>query len=92
MKCSGLREYLLKGGFLWVDDFWGTPAWEQWSSQIGRVLPDYLIQDVPPDHPILHERFQIDQIPAGHEHQLLAPERRRDVGAWRGQPCMPSCG
>jgi len=58
-----LREYLLKGGFLWVDDFWGTPAWEQWSSQIGRVLPEYLIQDVPPDHPILHERFQIDHIP-----------------------------
>ena len=31
-----LREYLLKGGFLWVDDFWGTPAWEQWSVEIGR--------------------------------------------------------
>src|SRR5437762_3084607 len=25
-----LREYLLKGGFLWVDDFWSTPAWLQW--------------------------------------------------------------
>jgi len=34
-----LREYLLKGGFLWVDDFWGTPAWDQWSNQIKRVLP-----------------------------------------------------
>jgi len=62
-EAARLRQYLLKGGFLWVDDFWGTPAWEQWSSQIGRVLPEYLIQDVPPDHPILHERFQIDQIP-----------------------------
>src|SRR5215831_1531056 len=32
-----LREYLLKGGFLWVDDFWGTQAWEQWSQEIARV-------------------------------------------------------
>ena len=34
-----LREYLLKGGFLWVDDFWGTQAWTQWSTEIARVLP-----------------------------------------------------
>jgi hypothetical protein len=26
-----LRDYLLKGGFFWVDDFWGTEAWEHWS-------------------------------------------------------------
>ena len=31
--------YLLKGGFLWVDDFWGTLAWQHWSSEIGKVLP-----------------------------------------------------
>ena len=29
-----LRDYLLKGGFMWVDDFWGSAAWEQWSSEI----------------------------------------------------------
>src|SRR5690348_11624876 len=28
-----LREYLLKGGFLWVDDFWGTEAWNQWEQE-----------------------------------------------------------
>ena len=58
-----LRQYLLKGGFLWVDDFWGTRAWEQWSTEINRVLPEYQITDVPPDHPILHARYQIDRIP-----------------------------
>jgi hypothetical protein len=47
-----LRAYLLKGGFLWVDDFWGTPAWEQWSQQIQRVLPEFPIVDVPPEDPI----------------------------------------
>src|SRR5688572_29553245 len=47
-----LREYLLKGGFLWVDDFWGTPAWDHWSSQIARVLPEFPIVDVAPADPI----------------------------------------
>jgi hypothetical protein len=58
-----LREYLLKGGFLWVDDFWGTRAWEQWSAEIGKVLPEYRIVDVPPDHPIWHTMFQMTAIP-----------------------------
>ena len=47
-----LRAYLLKGGFLWVDDFWGTEAWEQWSEQIRRVLPEFPITDVLPEDPI----------------------------------------
>ena len=38
-EIKGLRSYLLKGGFLYVDDFWGTPAWDQWTDEVGRVLP-----------------------------------------------------
>jgi hypothetical protein len=62
-EVARLREYLLKGGFLWVDDFWGTPAWEHWSSEIRRVLPEYPITDVPMDHPIRHTMFDLHQIP-----------------------------
>jgi hypothetical protein len=60
-----LREYLLKGGFLWVDDFWGTLAWQQWSSQIARVLPpsEYPIEDVPLTDPIFSTQFQVTKIP-----------------------------
>ena len=58
-----LREYLLKGGFLWVDDFWGTEAWLQWSSEMRKVLPEYPIVDVPPDHPIRRTMFNIAAIP-----------------------------
>ena len=54
-----LREYLLKGGFLWVDDFWGTPAWEHWTSQIARVLPEFPIVDVEPGDPIRQALFTI---------------------------------
>ena len=44
---------LLKGGFLWVDDFWGSYAWSVWASQIRKVFPpgDYPMVDLPPDHP-----------------------------------------
>ena len=60
-----LRDYLLKGGFLYVDDFWGTLAWEQWSSEIGRVLPPhkYPIVDIPRDHPILHTLYDVKEVP-----------------------------
>jgi hypothetical protein len=63
LEAGRLREYLLKGGFLWVDDFWGTHAWQQWSSEMRKVLPEYQIVDVPPDHPIRHAMFDIERIP-----------------------------
>ena len=60
-----LREYLLKGGFLWVDDFWGTPAWRQWEEQIGRALPpgEYPIVDLAKTHPIYRTLFELSDVP-----------------------------
>jgi hypothetical protein len=62
-EAERLREYLLKGGFLWVDDFWGTAAWEQWSHEMSKVLPEFPIQDVPDDHPIRRSMFNLSKIP-----------------------------
>lgn len=62
-EVEGMRAYLLKGGFLWVDDFWGTAAWQQWSREIKRVLPEYPIIDVPEDHAIRHMLYNLDEIP-----------------------------
>ena len=60
-----LRRYLLKGGFLWVDDFWGSAAWEQWSSEIARVLPpsEYPITDVPCDDPVFRTQMTVERVP-----------------------------
>ena len=60
-----LRDYFLKGGFLWADDFWGTAAWENWEYQIGRVLPpeEFPIEDIPLDDPILRSQFELHEIP-----------------------------
>ena len=60
-----LRLYLQKGGFLWVDDFWGSYAWDVWATQIRKVLPptEYPIFDLPPDHPIYGTMFNIKAMP-----------------------------
>ena len=60
-----LKAYLLKGGFLWVDDFWGSYAWNVWASQIQKVLPpsEYSIVDLSMDHPIFHTMFDLRRVP-----------------------------
>src|SRR2546426_7562311 len=65
VEAKSLREYLMKGGFLWADDFWGSYAWQWWSGQIAKALPprEYPIFDVPLDHPIFHTLFNIKEIP-----------------------------
>jgi Domain of unknown function (DUF4159) len=57
----GLRAYLQKGGFLWVDDFWGSYAWANWLREISRVLPpsEYPIFDIPITHPIMHTLYDV---------------------------------
>ena len=60
-----LRAYLEKGGFLWVDDFWGPYAWDNWVSNISKVLPpgEYPIRDLPVDHPIRRTLFEYAALP-----------------------------
>jgi hypothetical protein len=54
-----LRKYLLNGGVLWVDDFWGEWQWEGLASQIKRVLPEREFVELAMDHPIFHSVFDI---------------------------------
>ncbi|HZM97411.1 MAG TPA: DUF4159 domain-containing protein [Vicinamibacterales bacterium] len=60
-----LRTYLLKGGFLWVDDFWGSYAWQVWETEIRKVFPanDYPIVDIPTDHALFHTMFDLKGVP-----------------------------
>ncbi|MCG8468560.1 MAG: DUF4159 domain-containing protein [Gemmatimonadetes bacterium] len=61
-EVEGLRGYLEAGGFLVVDDFWGDWAWENFSYQMARVLPDRKIREIPLDHPIFHQFYDITEI------------------------------
>ena len=64
-EAETLRAYLEKGGFLWVDDFWGPYAWDNWVSNISKVLPpgEYPIRDIPLDHPIRRTLFEFKELP-----------------------------
>ena len=65
VDAARLRVYLMKGGFLWADDFWGTYQWQQWEEQLRKVLPatTYPILDLPLDHPMLRTQFEVREIP-----------------------------
>jgi len=54
-----LRKYLLNGGVLMADDFWGTVQWNQFESQIKRAIPDRGFVELPMDHPIFHCVFDL---------------------------------
>ena len=60
-EVKALREFFLKGGFLWVDDYWGSYAWDNWVQQISRVLPpgEYPIFDIPLNHPMMHTLYDV---------------------------------
>jgi hypothetical protein len=60
-----LREYLLKGGFLWSDDFWGPAALQAFEAELARLLPpvEYPVKDITSDHPIFRTMFPLREIP-----------------------------
>lgn len=64
-EAAHLRDYLLRGGFLWADDFWGEYAFQVWEAAIHKALPSgtYPIVDVPIDHPIFHTLYDVHRLP-----------------------------
>ncbi|NBV25405.1 MAG: DUF4159 domain-containing protein, partial [Proteobacteria bacterium] len=54
-----LRKYLLNGGFLMVDDFWGEAQYEGFYRQMKRVFPEREPVELEMDHPIFHSVFDI---------------------------------
>ena len=62
---EGLRAYLLKGGFLWVDDFWGPWAWEAFIAEIAKALPpgEYPVKEITVEHPIYRMLFPVAKVP-----------------------------
>jgi hypothetical protein len=61
-EAARLREYLLRGGFLHLDDFWGLDQKRNLETELAKVFPEYRIQQLPLTHEIFHTFFDIDQI------------------------------
>jgi len=64
-EAARLRDYLVKGGFLWADDFWGEDAWNSWVTELRKALPpgEYPIADLPLSHPIFHMLYEVREVP-----------------------------
>ena len=61
-EAAQLREYLLRGGFLVVDDFHGSYEWQNFYRQIKKVFPEYEPVDLPVSHPIFHCYYDIKEL------------------------------
>jgi len=60
-EAAKMREYLLRGGFLMVDDFHGGYEWSDFRQSMQKVFPDRPIVDIPELDPLMTIVFDIDQ-------------------------------
>lgn len=87
-QCQRLREYLLRGGFLMVDDFHGTWEWEVFMTSLRRVFPDRPVVDLDNRDAIFHVLYDLDdrfQVP-GIQYFYSGRTYERDgvEAKWRG--------
>lgn len=62
-EVADLRAYLNRGGFLWIDDFWGDAEWINLEENMQRVFPELMWRRIPDDHPILNMVFSLKECP-----------------------------
>jgi hypothetical protein len=67
-EAAQLRDYLLRGGFLMVDDFHGTREWTSFVASMERIFPDRPIVDIPEDDEAFHVIYDLD-------HRIQIPSR-----------------
>ncbi len=94
-ETARLREYLLRGGFLVVDDFWEQYEWEWFRQTMDRVLPGKAITDINQSDEVMHVLYDIQEkdrtfIP-GSRHlrrgpggSIVVAQPPGTVPAWRG--------
>ncbi|HEV8541835.1 MAG TPA: DUF4159 domain-containing protein [Verrucomicrobiae bacterium] len=76
-EVTALRQYLLSGGFLMADDFWGPKEWENFEDEIKRALPErnFSFKELQQDHPIFNCVFQLKISP--DKRELQTPNYRQ---------------
>ena len=87
-QAAKLRDYLLRGGFLMLDDFWGTEEWDRFEESMKVVFPDRPIVEIANEDPIFHNVYDLDdryQVPG--QWALVRGTTYRNGGStayWRG--------
>jgi hypothetical protein len=87
-QAAQLRDYLLRGGFLMVDDFHGTQEWNVFAAVVRKVFPEREIVDIPNGDPIFHviydlgDRYQIPGLQYLYTRSMFEYDGFQDK--WRG--------
>ena len=61
-EAAQLREYLVRGGFMLVDDFHGKYSWSVLESAMKKVFPDRPIIEIPENDPVMHVFYDLDEL------------------------------
>jgi hypothetical protein len=90
-QAAALREYLLRGGFLMLDDFWGTDEWDRFAESMQRVFPDRTIVEIDDADAIFHIVYDLNDrylIPGqwglGRACLCRNDDRGGQTAHWRG--------
>ncbi len=88
-QAKTLREFLLRGGFLYMDDFWGQEEWDRFDETMKVVFPDRPIVEIEDKDAIFHTVYDLDE-----RYQILGQWALRGgymtqraagtVARWRG--------
>ncbi len=79
-QVAKLREYLLRGGFLMVDDFHGTQEWAIFMESFSKVFPDRQVVDIEDTDPIFHALYDLDG-----RYQVPGAQFLRSGRTWEGR-------
>ena len=83
-----LREYLMRGGFLMCDDFWGSRDWSIFENSMRRIFPNRAVVEIPDSDPIFHTIYDLQnryQVPGEWGVRTGVPFRNDGyVAHWRG--------
>lgn len=71
-EVENLRNYLIKGGFLYVDDDYGLD--KSFRREIAKVFPGVEMEELPFTHPIYHSFYEFSFLPKIHKHDNKPPK------------------
>jgi hypothetical protein len=85
-----LHDYLMRGGFLVTDDFWGPDEWEYFAEVMNRVMPNHTISDILETDSVMHVLYSIEAkdrtyIP-GSRHLYVGPGGQVQIAQQASSP------
>jgi hypothetical protein len=83
-QAAKLRDYLLRGGFLYLDDFWGTQEWDRFEESMKAVFPDREIVEIDDRDAIFHTVYDLND-----RYQVPGEWALRSGGTYRNDGSVP---